>query len=94
MFAINFVDETKIRGEEIIQSWVIMSVNEEIIILWVYCTYSICMITSDLYGGYVIIGVCPSVCVCLLENSVTQKLNDGFSSNCHPLSIYALVRAD
>ena len=34
------------------------------------------VITSALRGGYVIVGVCPSVS--FFVNSVTQKLIDGF----------------
>ena len=54
------------------------------------------IITSAFCGGYVIIGIHPSVCssVCLSVNSIIQKLIDGFSSNFHPLSTYALGRAD
>ena len=48
--------------------------------------YIIVVITSVLHGGYVIIGVCPSVC--LFVNSVTQKLICGFFSNFHTLSTY------
>ena len=38
------------------------------------------IITSTLRGGYVIVGVSPSVCqlICLSVNSVIQKLIDGF----------------
>ena len=45
--------------------------------------------TSAFLGGYVIIGVYPSVCVsvCLLVNSVIPRFIDGFSSNFHIASV-------
>ena len=49
------------------------------------------LISSALCGGYVIIGVCPSVSllVFLFVNSITQNPIDGFSSNFQTLCTYA-----
>ena len=67
-----------------------VSVNSHMIHMSNYVT------TSALSRDYVIIGICPSVClfVYLLVNSVSQKLIDGFSSNFHRLSLFTEVRTD